>query len=277
MNLMFNYINPVAFELGPLSVRWYGIIIALGILLGYFIAQRAVVNIGLHKDTLVDIIFYSAIVGFLFARIYFVIFQWPYYSANPGEIIKIWHGGIAIHGGLIGGFLAGVFVCKIKNLHPLQIGDVVAPSIILAQGVGRWGNFMNHEAHGGPVSKAFLEHLHLPNFIIENMYINGQYYHPTFLYESLWDIIGFILLISLRQRLRTGETFFVYLIWYSIGRFFVEGLRTDSLMLTSYIRVAQVMSIVLILISLTFIIYRRIKYQPTIYSKTGPLTWPSNK
>ncbi|MBO1198754.1 prolipoprotein diacylglyceryl transferase [Staphylococcus simiae] len=277
MNLMFNYINPVAFDLGPLSVRWYGIIIALGILLGYFIAQRAVVNVGLDKDTLVDIIFYSAIAGFLCARIYFVIFQWPYYADNPGEIIKIWHGGIAIHGGLIGGFLAGVFVCKIKNLHPLQIGDIVAPSIILAQGIGRWGNFMNHEAHGGPVSKAFLEHLHLPNFIIENMYINGQYYHPTFLYESLWDVIGFIILISLRQHMRIGETFFVYLIWYSIGRFFVEGLRTDSLMLTSNIRVAQVVSIILILISLILIIYRRVKYQPTVYSKTGPLPWPTNK
>ncbi|HBE8280819.1 TPA: prolipoprotein diacylglyceryl transferase [Staphylococcus aureus] len=277
MGIVFNYIDPVAFNLGPLSVRWYGIIIAVGILLGYFVAQRALVKAGLHKDTLVDIIFYSALFGFIAARIYFVIFQWPYYAENPDEIIKIWHGGIAIHGGLIGGFIAGVIVCKVKNLNPFQIGDIVAPSIILAQGIGRWGNFMNHEAHGGPVSRAFLEQLHLPNFIIENMYINGQYYHPTFLYESIWDVAGFIILVNIRKHLKLGETFFLYLTWYSFGRFFIEGLRTDSLMLTSNIRVAQLVSILLILISISLIIYRRIKYNPPLYSKVGALPWPTKK
>ncbi|HCY7143003.1 TPA: prolipoprotein diacylglyceryl transferase [Staphylococcus aureus] len=277
MGIVFNYIDPVAFNLGPLSVRWYGIIIAVGILLGYFVAQRALVKAGLHKDTLVDIIFYSALFGFIAARIYFVIFQWPYYAENPSEIIKIWHGGIAIHGGLIGGFIAGVIVCKVKNLNPFQIGDIVVPSIILAQGIGRWGNFMNHEAHGGPVSRAFLEQLHLPNFIIENMYINGQYYHPTFLYESIWDVAGFIILVNIRKHLKLGETFFLYLTWYSIGRFFIEGLRTDSLMLTSNIRVAQLVSILLILISISLIVYRRIKYNPPLYSKVGALPWPTKK
>lgn len=277
MGIVFNYIDPVAFNLGPLSVRWYGIIIAVGILLGYFVAQRTLVKAGLHKDTLVDIIFYSALFGFIAARIYFVIFQWPYYAENPSEIIKIWHGGIAIHGGLIGGFIAGVIVCKVKNLNPFQIGDIVAPSIILAQGIGRWGNFMNHEAHGGPVSRAFLEQLHLPNFIIENMYINGQYYHPTFLYESIWDVAGFIILVNIRKHLKLGETFFLYLTWYSIGRFFIEGLRTDSLMLTSNIRVAQLVSILLILISISLIVYRRIKYNPPLYSKVGALPWPTKK
>ncbi|CAC5960473.1 TPA: prolipoprotein diacylglyceryl transferase [Staphylococcus aureus] len=277
MGIVFNYIDPVAFNLGPLSVRWYGIIIAVGILLGYFVAQRALVKAGLHKDTLVDIIFYSALFGFIAARIYFVIFQWPYYAENPSEIIKIWHGGIAIHGGLIGGFIAGVIVCKVKNLNPFQIGDIIAPSIILAQGIGRWGNFMNHEAHGGPVSRAFLEQLHLPNFIIENMYINGQYYHPTFLYESIWDVAGFIILVNIRKHLKLGETFFLYLTWYSIGRFFIEGLRTDSLMLTSNIRVAQLVSILLILISISLIVYRRIKYNPPLYSKVGALPWPTKK
>lgn len=277
MGIVFNYIDPVAFNFGPLSVRWYGIIIAVGILLGYFVAQRALVKAGLHKDTLVDIIFYSALFGFIAARIYFVIFQWPYYAENPGEIIKIWHGGIAIHGGLIGGFIAGVIVCKVKNLNPFQIGDIVAPSIILAQGIGRWGNFMNHEAHGGPVSRAFLEQLHLPNFIIENMYINGQYYHATFLYESIWDVAGFIILVNIRKHLKLGETFFLYLTWYSFGRFFIEGLRTDSLMLTSNIRVAQLVSILLILISISLIIYRRIKYNPPLYSKVGALPWPTKK
>jgi len=245
--MVLNYIDPIAFELGPISVHWYGIIIAVGILMGYFIAQESIKRIGFDKDTLVDIIFWSAIFGFIVARIYFVIFQWPYYAQNLIEIPMIWYGGIAIHGGLIGGFITGIIVCKQKNINPFQIGDVVAPSLILGQGIGRWGNFMNHEAHGGPVSKTVLENLHIPDFIINNMYIEGQYYQPTFLYESVWDILGFVVLILLRKHLRIGDTFALYLIWYSIGRFFVEGMRTDSFMLTSAIRVAQVMSNVLMI------------------------------
>ena len=275
--MMLSYIDPVAIELGPLSIRWYGIIIAAGILLGYFFAQAGVKRIGHDKDTLVDIIFWSAIFGFIVARIYFVIFQLPYYLQNPIEIPMIWHGGIAIHGGLIGGFATGVILCKMKNYNPFQMGDVIAPSIILGQGIGRWGNFMNHEAHGGPVSRTALEHLHIPEFIIKNMYIDGQYYQPTFLYESVWDILGFIILITLRKHLKIGETFCLYLIWYSIGRFFVEGMRTDSLMLTEHIRVAQLMSVILVIIGIAIIIFRRVKYNPMQYKDAGPLSWPKTK
>lgn len=275
--LTLNYIDPIAFELGPISVRWYGIIIAAGILLGYFIAQASVKKIGYDQDTLVDIIFWSAILGFIVARIYFVIFQWPYYIQNLIEIPMIWNGGIAIHGGLIGGFVTGIIICKQKNINPFQIGDVIAPSMILGQGIGRWGNFMNHEAHGGPVSRSVLENLHIPNFIIDNMYIEGKYYQPTFLYESIWDILGFVILILLRKHLRIGDTFCLYLIWYSIGRFFVEGMRTDSLMLTSDIRVAQVMSIILILVGITIMIVRRVKYHSPRYKDVGPLSWPNPK
>ncbi|AYX89185.1 prolipoprotein diacylglyceryl transferase [Staphylococcus cohnii] len=275
--MILNYIDPIAFELGPISVHWYGIIIAVGILLGYFIAQGSVKRIGFDKDILIDIIFWSAIFGFIVARIYFVIFQWPYYAQHPIEIPMIWYGGIAIHGGLIGGFIAGIIVCRQKNINPFQIGDVIAPSLILGQGIGRWGNFMNHEAHGGPVSKSFLENMHIPDFIINNMYIDGQYYHPTFLYESIWDILGFVILISLRKHLRIGDTFALYLIWYSIGRFFVEGLRTDSLMLTSDIRVAQLMSVVLIVAGIVLMIIRRVRYNAPRYKDVGPLTWSKQK
>ncbi|KRG09132.1 prolipoprotein diacylglyceryl transferase [Staphylococcus sp. NAM3COL9] len=275
--MTLNYINPIALELGPISVRWYGIIIAVGILLGYFIAQEGVKRIGFDKDTLVDIIFWSAIFGFIVARLYFVIFQWPYYIQNPIEIPMIWHGGIAIHGGLIGGFVTGIIICKQRNINPFQIGDVIAPSMILGQGIGRWGNFMNHEAHGGPVSRTFLENLHIPDFIINNMYINGKYYQPTFLYESIWDILGFVILILLRKHLRIGDTFCLYLIWYSIGRFFVEGMRTDSLMLTSDIRVAQLMSIILIVVGIVIMIIRRVKYNAPRYKNVGPLTWSNQK
>ncbi|ANK37968.1 prolipoprotein diacylglyceryl transferase [Staphylococcus equorum] len=275
--MTLNYINPIALELGPISVRWYGIIIAVGILLGYFIAQEGVKRIGFDTDTLVDIIFWSAIFGFIMARLYFVVFQWPYYIQNPIEIPMIWHGGIAIHGGLIGGFVTGIIICKQKNINPFQIGDVIAPSMILGQGIGRWGNFMNHEAHGGPVSRTFLENLHIPDFIINNMYINGKYYQPTFLYESIWDILGFVILILLRKHLRIGDTFCLYLIWYSIGRFFVEGMRTDSLMLTSDIRVAQLMSIILIIVGIVIMIIRRVKYNAPRYKDVGPLTWSNQK
>lgn len=275
--MLLNYIDPIAFELGPISVHWYGIIIAAGILLGYFIAQESVKRIGFDKDILIDIIFWSAIFGFIAARIYFVIFQWPYYAQHPIEIPMIWYGGIAIHGGLIGGFITGIFVCKQKNINPFQIGDVIAPSLILGQGIGRWGNFMNHEAHGGPVAKSFLENIHVPDFIINNMYIDGQYYQPTFLYESIWDILGFVILILFRKHLRIGDTFALYLIWYSIGRFFVEGLRTDSLMLTGDVRVAQLMSVVLIVAGIVLMIVRRVKYNAPRYKDVGPLTWSKQK
>lgn len=277
MNLTLNYIDPVAFQLGPIAVRWYGIIIACGILLGYFIAQRTLQRVGFDKDVLVDILFWSAIIGFIVARIYFVIFQFPYYAQHPAEIPKIWHGGIAIHGGIIGGFITGIFICKRKNINPFQMGDIASPSMILAQGIGRWGNFMNHEAHGGPVSRSFLEHLHIPDFIIDNMYINGVYYHPTFLYESIWDVLGFIILLSLRKHLRIGDTFALYLIWYSIGRFFVEGLRTDSLMLTSHIRIAQLMSIVLMVVGIVIIIIRHVKFKPQRFKEAKPLPWPNQR
>jgi phosphatidylglycerol:prolipoprotein diacylglycerol transferase len=189
-----------------------------------------------------------------------VLFEWGYYSQHPGEIIKIWNGGIAIHGALIGSVATTVVFARIKNLSFWKIVDIAAPSILLGQAIGRWGNFMNQEAHGGQVSRAFLENLHLPDFIINQMYINGTYYHPTFLYESVWNIIGVAILLFLRKaNLRRGELFLGYIIWYSIGRFFIEGLRTDSLMLTGSLRMAQVLSIALIVLAVFLMIFRRMR------------------
>ncbi|MFP5062471.1 prolipoprotein diacylglyceryl transferase [Staphylococcus pseudintermedius] len=274
---MIGYIDPVAFSLGGLEVKWYGIIIASAILIGYWIAQKSAQSVGFHKDDLVNILLVCVFVAIISARLYFVLFQLDYYIQNPIEIPMIWHGGIAIHGGLIGAFAMGTYYCYRKNWHPFQLGDVVAPSIILAQGIGRWGNFMNHEAHGGPVSRSFLESLHLPQFIIENMQINGIYYQPTFLYESIWDVIGFIILITIRRHLKIGETFFIYIIWYSVGRFYIEGLRTDSLMLTETIRIAQAVSIVCIIIGVIFIVWRRLKKDVPLYREVNVLNWPFDK
>lgn len=252
-------IDPIAFQLGPLQVHWYGVIIGLGIALGLYLAISESKRLGLHPDTFVDLLVWAIPIAILSARAYYVAFEWDYYSQNPGDIIKVWNGGIAIHGALIGSVITALVFAKIKGISFWKLTDIAAPSIILGQAIGRWGNFMNQEAHGGEVTRSFLENLHLPQFIIDQMYINGTYYHPTFLYESLWNIAGFILLLILRRKanLRRGELFLSYVIWYSIGRFFVEGMRTDSLMLTEFLRVAQVISLVLIVVAAALIIFRR--------------------
>ncbi len=252
-------IDPIAFQLGPLQVHWYGVIIGLGIALGLYLAISESKRLGLHPDTFVDLLVWAIPIAILSARAYYVAFEWDYYSQNPGDIIKVWNGGIAIHGALIGSVITALVFAKIKGISFWKLTDIAAPSIILGQAIGRWGNFMNQEAHGGEVTRSFLENLHLPQFIIDQMYINGTYYHPTFLYESLWNIAGFILLLILRRKanLRRGELFLSYVIWYSIGRFFVEGMRTDSLMLTEFLRIAQVISLVLIVVAAALIIFRR--------------------
>jgi phosphatidylglycerol---prolipoprotein diacylglyceryl transferase len=259
MNQSITPIDPIAFQLGPLQVHWYGVIIGLGIALGLYLAISESKRLGLHPDTFVDLLVWAIPIAILSARAYYVIFEWDYYSQNPGDIIKVWNGGIAIHGALIGSVITAIVFAKIKGISFWKLADIAAPSIILGQAIGRWGNFMNQEAHGGEVTRAFLENLYLPQFIIDQMYINGAYYHPTFLYESLWNIAGFVLLLILRRKvnLRRGELFLSYVIWYSIGRFFVEGMRTDSLMLTEHLRIAQVISLVLIAVAAALIIYRR--------------------
>ncbi|MFN2744409.1 MULTISPECIES: prolipoprotein diacylglyceryl transferase [Bacillus] len=260
MNETIEPLNPIAFHLGPIAVHWYGIIIGLGALLGLWLAVREGERRGLHKDTFVDLVLFAIPIAILCARAYYVIFEWGYYSEHPDQIIQIWNGGLAIHGGLIGAVLTGLIFAKVKGLSFWKLADIAAPSILLGQAIGRWGNFMNQEAHGGSVSRAFLENLHLPDFIINQMYINGQYYQPTFLYESLWSFTGVVILLLLRKaNLKRGELFLIYVIWYSIGRYYIEGLRTDSLMLTEALRMAQVISIVLIIIAAALILFRRLK------------------
>ncbi|KIL42935.1 prolipoprotein diacylglyceryl transferase [Jeotgalibacillus campisalis] len=257
-------IDPIAISFGGVQIAWYGLIIGTGIILGYILANREADRLGMPKDLFADLLIWAVPIAIISARIYYVIFQWDYYAQNPGAIIQIWNGGIAIHGALIGSVATGVVYAKIKGLSFWKIVDIAAPSIILGQMLGRWGNFINQEAHGGEVSRSFLESLFLPDWIIDQMYINVDgtfaYYHPTFLYESLWNLAGLVLLLLLRKvNPRRGEIFLAYVIWYSIGRAFVEGLRTDSLMLTETIRVAQLLSLVLIVVAVAIMIYRRKK------------------
>jgi phosphatidylglycerol---prolipoprotein diacylglyceryl transferase len=252
-------LNPIAIDLGPIQVHWYGLIIGFGVLLGLIIALRESERRGLDKEIFTDMILFAVPIAIISARIYYVIFQWEYYSQNPGDIIKIWNGGIAIHGALIGSVLTAIVFAKVKKVSFWKLADIAAPSLLLGQAIGRWGNFMNQEAHGGEITRSFLENMHLPEFIINQMYINGTYYHPTFLYESIWNILGVIILLSLRKvNLRRGELFLTYVIWYSIGRYYIEGLRTDSLMLTDSLRIAQVISIVLVAVAIALVVYRRV-------------------
>lgn len=258
MNENIQPLNPIAFTLGPIQVHWYGIIIGSGLALALFLAIREGNRRGLPKDIFADLMLWAIPIAIISARIYYVAFEWDYYGSHPADIPKIWNGGIAIHGALIGSVVTAIVFARKRGVSFWKIADIAAPSLILGQAIGRWGNFMNQEAHGREVSRAFLENLHLPDFIINQMYINGAYYHPTFLYESLWDLAGFILLILLRRvNFRRGELFLSYLIWYSIGRFFVEGMRTDSLMLTANLRMAQVISIALILVAVGITVFRR--------------------
>ncbi|WP_277586535.1 prolipoprotein diacylglyceryl transferase [Psychrobacillus antarcticus] len=265
MNLL-QIIDPVAFSLGPISVRWYGVIIALGIVLAFFIAQKEMVKRGFHPDYLTDLLIWAVPIAIISARIYYVIFKWDFYSQNPGKIIEIWNGGIAIHGALIGSFITAYIFTKKRGSSFWKVADIVAPSILIGQAIGRWGNFVNQEAHGGEVARTFLENLMLPNWIIEQMYIDGKYYHPTFLYESIWNFVGVIILLLLRKvNLSRGEMVLFYAVWYSVGRFFIEGMRTDSLYLIGELRTAQVVSIVTIIIAIILFVYRRMTVKPVVH------------
>lgn len=270
-------LNPIALELGPLQVHWYGIIIGIGIALGFYLASKEANRLGMPDETISDLLIWAIPIALISARAYYVLFEWDYYAANPGAIIQIWNGGIAIHGALIGSVATAVVFTRKKGLSFWKLADIAAPSIILGQAIGRWGNFMNQEAHGGEVSRSFLESLFLPDFIINQMNIDGTYYHPTFLYESIWNIAGFALLLVLRRvNPKRGELFLSYVIWYSIGRFFIEGMRTDSLMAGELLRAAQVLSLSLIVIAIVLIVYRRLKWKlPRYADKTNEGILPS--
>lgn len=255
-------LDPVFFEMGSFSIHWYGVIIAVGAFLGLFMATRESDRLGLQKDLMVDLVVFAIPIAILSARFYYVIFEWDRYAGGPWwKVFAIWEGGIAIHGALIGSVITAIIFARVKKVNFWMIADVAAPALILGQAIGRWGNFVNQEAYGGPISEATYNNFHqyLPNFIMDNMCIEGVMHHPTFLYESVWNILVLALLLVLRRYnpLR-GEIFLTYIMTYSIGRFFIEGLRTDSLyILNTPIRTAQVLSIILIIGAIGFMIYRR--------------------
>ncbi len=274
---MFLTINPIAFHLGNLSVKWYGVIMAVAIVLATWMSISEGKKRQIESDDFIDLLLWAVPLGYVGARIYYVIFEWGYYSQYPNQIIAIWNGGIAIYGGLIAGLIVLLVFCYKRMLPPFLMLDVISPGIMAAQILGRWGNFINQEAHGGPTTLHFLESLHLPEFIIQQMKINGVYYQPTFLYESLFNLIGLIIILSLRHKkhfFKQGEVFMSYLMWYSVVRFFVEGLRTDSLYIFGVIRVSQLLSLILFIGVLFLFIYRRVKVKPKWYLDGSGLKYP---
>lgn len=236
--------------IGPLHIAWYAVIILSAAFLTYYLCLRKFRKMG-YADEIFENFFLmmlpTAIIG---ARIWYVIFEWRQYVDNPIRVFYIWEGGLAIHGGILAAVLLGWYYFRKRCINGLRIMDVVFPYLLIAQAIGRWGNFMNQEAYGGAVSAQFMSHF--PTFIKDQMFIMGEYHHPTFLYESIGNIIGFLLIYFVYRkfgRKKRGDLTFAYLAWYGLVRFFVEGFRTDSLMMGG-IRVAQLVSILGIIVGL---------------------------
>jgi phosphatidylglycerol:prolipoprotein diacylglycerol transferase len=276
---VFDPINPVFIELFGFSWQKYSLMIMIGLVTAIILGIKEGNKLGIKTDTILDgvlIIVPLSIIGtrlwyvlFEFQNLYLPVFQDDGFIDGLINVINIRDGGLAIHGGFITAFVSAYFYTKKKGVNLFSAFDIMAPGFLIAQAFGRWGNFFNQEAHGGVIGgllngdpilnwddqRAFLsETLHLPNFITNQMFLNGDYglnyYHPTFLYESMWNVAGFVLMLVLRRTkfLRRGDLLPVYLIWYSIGRFFIEGMRTDSLYIgDTGLRTAQVISIIMIL------------------------------
>jgi phosphatidylglycerol---prolipoprotein diacylglyceryl transferase len=247
----------IAFQIGPIVVRWYGILMAVSIVVGLWLGHREARRQGLPADDIISVGQWSILAGLVGARIYEVIFNWDYYGQYPSKIYKVWEGGLAIHGGLIVGPLVGVFLAYRWHVPILRGLDVTGPCMAIGQAIGRWGNFFNEEAFGRPTNlpwKLYISPPHRPPGLTQY-----EYFHPTFLYESLWDLGVFIVLVFvLKRRLadRPGALFFAYIGLYSVGRFLIESLRLDSFWMGS-VRVPQAASLIGILIALIGVLWTR--------------------
>lgn len=257
--------NPIFIKIGNFSLYWYSIILFIAFLLGSFFVMKEAKKSKISEIFITDFIFYTIPICLIGARLYYVLFNLDYYMVYPLSIFKVWQGGLAIHGGIIAGLIFLIYYTKKKKVNTLKLIDIVVISLIFGQILGRWGNFMNSEAYGPATTLSFLNSIHVPQFIIDGMKIDGIYYHPTFLYESFWNIIGLFIMLIIRKTKfnKVGYLSSIYLIWYGIGRFLIEGLRMDSLMFLN-IKVAQLVSILMIIIGIILIIYsmkRNEKYE----------------
>ncbi len=237
--------DSVLITIGSFEIKWYSALILLGMVISYFGIMIEAKRFKIDKNFIINIIFWTVILGIIGARLYYVIFNWNYYSKNLEEIYKTWNGGLAIHGAIIFGALTVIIYSKKYKFSSGKILDIFAPFLLLSQAIGRWGNFFNSEAYGVVSSYKMLKELYIPEFVIKGMNINGYYYLPMFYFESLWCGLGFLILLLLRRikSIKKGQIVCLYLMWYSLGRFFIEKYRVDSLLIGN-IRVAQVASVV---------------------------------
>ena len=236
----------VILSFGGFHITWYAVLILTGVIIAYILAQKTVKKWGYSSALLEDYVIPMMVLSILGARAYYVIFEWDFYSSHPDQILAIWNGGLAIYGGLIVGVLYSVYYFKKRNVSILRMFDAIMPGVMVAQAFGRWGNFMNQEAFGKIVDESYFDLF--PGFIKDQMYIQGAYREPTFLYESMGNILGFLFIYFIFRKKfyrHRGDCGFMYCVWYGALRFFVEGLRTDSLMIGS-LRVSQLVSIVII-------------------------------
>lgn len=240
--------NPILIDLGIIKIYWYSICMLIGFLVGGSIAIKEAKKWGISEDFMINLFFFLIPISIIGSRLYFVIFNWSYYSENPLKIFVTLEGGMAIHGGIILGLLWIIFYTKKYKINTLRLLDIIVVGLIIGQAIGRWGNFFNQEAYGSVTTLEFLKSIFVPDFIINGMYISGNYYQPTFLYESLWCLIGFVILLLIRRRkyIKIGQTASIYLIWYGIGRFLIESLRTDSLMFNNF-KMAQIVSVIMVI------------------------------
>jgi phosphatidylglycerol:prolipoprotein diacylglycerol transferase len=253
--------DKVALDLGIIQIYWYSIFIFLGILVGSIIIYLESKKREIDLDFVINLIFNTVIVSIIGARLYYVIFNLDYYLSNPIEILEIWNGGLAIHGGILIGLITVIVYCKKHEVEVLKMLDIIVVGLIIAQAIGRWGNFFNQEAYGAVTTVQKLKTTGIPDFIINGMYISGEYREPTFFYESIWNVFGFIALLIIRRYpyLKTGQLSGFYLIWYSSARFIIEGKRADSLMLGN-LKMAQLISVIMIIAGIIlFIYYKNIK------------------
>ncbi len=240
--------GPILVKLGPITIRWYGLLIAAAVLIGVNLSQYLAKRRHVNPELISDLAIWLVIGAIPAARLYYVIFEWQEYVSHPERIIAIWQGGIAIHGAIIGGAIAALIFAKLNRVSFWQLADLVAPSLILGQAIGRWGNFFNSEAFGSPTDLPWK--LYIPLVRRPPNLAGSEYFHPTFLYESLWNVMVFALLMFLffrglrsKSKLKVGTLALLYLPAYSLGRLWIEGLRTDSLMLGP-LKMAQVISLV---------------------------------
>lgn len=245
----------VLIEIGGIKIYWYSVMILIGVLLGSYLVLKESKKFNISKEKISDMLFYTIIFGIIGARLYYVIFNLDYYLNYPIDIIKVWEGGLAIHGGIIAGAIYLIYYTKKNNLDTLIVTDICVPGLLIGQAIGRWGNFFNKEAHGPITSIEYLKKLQIPNFIIEGMKIDGEYYIPTFFYESLWCIIGLVIILLIRRlkKIKIGTLTGFYMIWYGVGRYMIESLRTDSLMISA-LKQAQIISILMVLVGLIIIV-----------------------